>query len=66
MTKIFSGQKIIVVGGTSGIGKAIAQSVLRDGGEAVLIGSRQSKLTDAINELSLFGFFTFGNVNNHR
>ena len=51
----FTGQKIIVVGGTSGIGKAVAQSILRSGGQAVLIGSREAKLNDAIDELSQYG-----------
>ena len=55
MAQVFVGQKIIVVGGTSGIGKAVAQSVLIAGGTAVLVGSRQPKLDDAVNELSSYG-----------
>ncbi len=55
MTQMFTGQKIIVVGGTSGMGKAIAQLVLQQGASAVVIGSRQSKLEDAIKELSQSG-----------
>lgn len=55
MTQVFAGQKIIVIGGTSGMGKAIAQSVLSSGGIAVLVGSRQPKLNDAVNELSRYG-----------
>jgi len=55
MTQVFTGQKIIVVGGTSGMGKAVAQLVLQQGGSAVLIGSRQSKLQDALKELSQYG-----------
>ena len=55
MTQTFAGQKIIVVGGTSGMGKAIAQSVLSAGGTAVLVGSRQPKLNDAVNELKEYG-----------
>ncbi|NER51304.1 MAG: SDR family oxidoreductase [Symploca sp. SIO1A3] len=55
MTQMFTGQKIIVVGGTSGMGKAIAQLVLQQDGSAVVIGSRQSKLEDAIKELSQSG-----------
>lgn len=51
----FTGQKIIVVGGTSGIGKAVAQLVISNGGSAVVIGSRQSKLQNAIEELSQYG-----------
>ncbi len=55
MTQVFTGQKIIVVGGTSGMGKAIAQNILIAGGTAVLVGSRQLKLTDAVNELRQYG-----------
>lgn len=55
MTQTFAGQKIIVVGGTSGMGKAVAQLILEQGGTAVLIGSRQSKLNDAVQELSKYG-----------
>ena len=55
MAQTFAGQEIIVIGGTSGIGKAVAQSVLTAGGTAVLVGSRQSKLDDAVKELSQYG-----------
>lgn len=55
MTQAFAGQKIIVVGGTSGMGKAIAQLILQQGGAAVLIGSRQPKLEEAVTELSEYG-----------
>jgi len=55
MTQLFTGQKIIVIGGTSGMGKAVAQSVLRAGGSAVIVGSRQPKLNDAVEELSIEG-----------
>jgi len=55
MTQAFTGQKIIVVGGTSGMGKAVAQLILEQGGAAVLIGSRQPKLEEAVKELSQYG-----------
>ncbi|NEO12917.1 MULTISPECIES: SDR family oxidoreductase [unclassified Moorena] len=55
MTQAFAGQKIIVVGGTSGMGKAVAQLILQQGGAAVLIGSRQPKLEEAVTELSQYG-----------
>ncbi|MEM6614412.1 MAG: SDR family NAD(P)-dependent oxidoreductase, partial [Cyanobacteria bacterium P01_C01_bin.72] len=51
----FQGQKIIIVGGTSGIGKAVARSILKAGGIAVIVGSRQPKLDQAITELSKYG-----------
>ncbi len=55
MNQEFTGQKIIIVGGTSGIGKAVAGSILSAGGSAVIIGSRQPKLDDAVNELTQYG-----------
>ncbi|MDX2213989.1 MAG: SDR family oxidoreductase [Oculatellaceae cyanobacterium bins.114] len=55
MTSVFSGQTLIVVGGTSGIGKSVARLIVQHGGSAVLIGKRQDKLQGAIAELSPFG-----------
>ena len=63
MTQTFAGQKIIVVGGTSGMGKAVAQSILSGGGSAVIVGSRQLKLDNAVNELSQYGT-VFGELAN--
>ena len=63
MNQTFAGQKIIVVGGTSGMGKAVAKLILKSGGSAVIIGSRQSKLDDAVNELSNYGT-VFGELAN--
>jgi NAD(P)-dependent dehydrogenase (short-subunit alcohol dehydrogenase family) len=51
----FLGQKLIVVGGTSGIGKASARKVLEGGGSVVLIGQRAEKLQATINELQAYG-----------
>ncbi|WP_375772517.1 SDR family oxidoreductase [Archangium gephyra] len=39
----FTHQKVIVVGGTSGMGKAVARIVLEEGGQAVVIGHRDDK-----------------------
>ena len=55
MTQEFVGQKLIVVGGTSGIGKAVAQLVLERGGSVVLIGNRAEKLQAAVSELNPIG-----------
>ncbi|NET10738.1 MAG: SDR family oxidoreductase [Merismopedia sp. SIO2A8] len=55
MSQDFTGQKLIVVGGTSGIGKAVAQVVLQSGGSAVLIGRRAEKLQAAIADLKSYG-----------
>lgn len=55
MSQLFAGQKLIVVGGTSGIGKAVARAVLEQGGSAVLIGNRKAKLQAAVDELEAYG-----------
>ncbi len=55
MSQNFIDQKLIVVGGTSGIGKAVAKLVASQGGTAVLIGRNLEKLNDAIAELSTLG-----------
>ena len=55
MTQAFTGQKIIVIGGTSGMGKEIAKLVLQQGGSAVITGSRKPKAEAAVKELSQYG-----------
>jgi NAD(P)-dependent dehydrogenase (short-subunit alcohol dehydrogenase family) len=55
MTQPFEGQKLIVIGGTSGIGRSVAQLVLQGGGSVVLIGKRAEKLQAAVTELQAFG-----------
>jgi NAD(P)-dependent dehydrogenase (short-subunit alcohol dehydrogenase family) len=50
MNSSFSGQKLMVVGGTSGIGLAVARTVLLQGGSVVLVGQRGDK-TAAAGEL---------------
>lgn len=42
------GQKVVIAGGSSGIGLAIAGQVVSEGGEAVLIGRSETKLARAI------------------
>jgi NAD(P)-dependent dehydrogenase (short-subunit alcohol dehydrogenase family) len=51
----FRGKKLVVIGGTSGIGKAIAQIVLEHGGNVVVIGRRKDKTNAAITELISYG-----------
>lgn len=55
MSQSFAGQKLIVIGGTSGMGKAVARIVLKNGGSAVLVGRRAEKLQAAVDELKAFG-----------
>ena len=51
----YAGQKLIVVGGTSGIGKSVARLMLLVGGSVVLIGKHQGKLQAAVAELTPLG-----------
>lgn len=48
----FSGKKLLVVGGTSGIGLQTASMVIERGGNAVLVGRRADKLEAARNSLA--------------
>lgn len=55
MSARFANQKLIVVGGTSGMGKAVARILLEEGGRAVVIGHRDDKLQAAVAELAASG-----------
>ena len=55
MSQSFAGQKLIVIGGTSGMGKAVARLVLKNGGSAVLVGRHAEKLQAAVDELKGYG-----------
>lgn len=50
MTNSFEDRKLLLVGGTSGIGLAVAQIVLRQGGKVVVTGRRADK-TEATRHL---------------
>lgn len=51
----FTGKKLLVVGGTSGMGMATAQMVLDQGGEVVIVGHRADKTESARQTLSAHG-----------
>ncbi|PJM93346.1 SDR family NAD(P)-dependent oxidoreductase [Streptomyces sp. CB01373] len=51
----FSGQKLVVIGGTSGMGRAVARHVLDAGGSAVVTGRTQSSADEAAAALSTHG-----------
>ncbi len=47
MNSLFSAKKVLIVGGTSGMGLETARIILSEGGSAVLIGSRPEKAQQA-------------------
>jgi len=51
----FAGRKLIVVGGTSGIGKMVVRLFLERGGAAVVIGRRDDRIAEAVKELGDLG-----------
>ncbi|WP_368543183.1 SDR family NAD(P)-dependent oxidoreductase [Enterobacter soli] len=51
----FAGKKLLVVGGTSGMGFETAKRILQKGGSVVLIGSREDKSEQARQALAAFG-----------
>ncbi|MGX4643695.1 SDR family NAD(P)-dependent oxidoreductase [Massilia sp. SYSU DXS3249] len=55
MSKQFEGKKLLVVGGTSGIGLQTARTVLAEGGSAVIVGNRRDKARAAAAELAVLG-----------
>ncbi|MEM8964566.1 MAG: SDR family NAD(P)-dependent oxidoreductase, partial [Acidobacteriota bacterium] len=54
----FTGKKLLVVGGTSGIGRAVAALVRRGGGEVVVIGRREERLAEVVESLGVIGIAT--------
>ncbi len=52
---VFAGQKLVVVGGSSGMGRQTAADVVAAGGSAVIIGQQPDKVTAAVKELSESG-----------
>lgn len=55
MSHEFEGKKLLVVGGTSGIGLAVAKQVLNGGGSAVVLGRRAEKSKEAMAQLNAIG-----------
>ncbi|PZX30627.1 conserved hypothetical protein [Cupriavidus phytorum] len=55
MSNEFAGKKLLVVGGTSGMGLETARMVLAQGGSAVIIGNRPEKTEEARKELAALG-----------
>ena len=55
MSNQFKGRKLLVVGGTSGMGLQTARMVLAEGGSAVIVGHRAEKTEEARKELDALG-----------
>ncbi|HEX4501931.1 MAG TPA: SDR family oxidoreductase [Scandinavium sp.] len=55
MSATFSGKKLLVVGGTSGMGFETAKLVIKNGGSVVLVGNRQYKAEQARQTLAADG-----------
>ena len=51
----FTGQKVVVIGGTSGMGLASARRVLQGGGSAVVTGRSKASAATAAAQLAEFG-----------
>ncbi|NIE73618.1 SDR family oxidoreductase [Pantoea sp. Ap-967] len=58
MSNTFNGKKLLVVGGTSGMGLEAARQVLAGGGSAVIVGNRPEKAEAARQALSELGSVT--------
>jgi short chain dehydrogenase len=52
---VFAGQKLVVVGGSSGMGRQTAIDVVAAGGSAVVIGLDDERVNDTVAELSRNG-----------
>jgi len=55
MAQDFTGRKLIVVGGSSGMGRQIAADVVSGGGSAVVIGSRPERVEKTVTDLAARG-----------
>ncbi|MBN8445044.1 MAG: SDR family oxidoreductase [Gammaproteobacteria bacterium] len=58
MSQQFNGKKLLVVGGSSGMGFETAKLVLAGGGTAVIVGNKAEKTAQAARELAKFGLVT--------
>jgi len=55
MAQQFTGRKLVVIGGSSGIGRQAAADVVADDGSAVIIGHHPDKVEQTVAELSATG-----------
>jgi len=52
---VFAGQKLVVLGGSSGMGRQTAEDVVAAGGSAVIIGQDQDRVDDTVRTLAKDG-----------
>ena len=52
---VVAGQKLVVVGGSSGMGRQTAEDVVAAGGSAVIIGDDPAKVDDTVRALAKEG-----------
>jgi len=57
---VFAGQKLVVVGGSSGMGRQTAADVVAAGGSAVIIGDNARKVDDTVEALAEQGGAAYG------
>lgn len=55
MSNAFKGKKLLVVGGTSGMGLETARMILAEGGSVVIVGHRPGKTEEARQQLAALG-----------
>ena len=55
MNHCFKDSTVLVIGGSTGMGKASARKVLQGGGKAIIVGRQASRLDAAVAELSALG-----------
>lgn len=51
----FEGQKLVVIGGSSGMGRDVAADVVASGGTAVIVGREQARVDETVAALSSDG-----------
>ncbi len=63
MAKLFAGKSALVLGGSSGIGKAVARQLAQGGASVCIVGNRADKLAAAADELQADGNVTARQLN---